>query len=172
MSKKKIFIFLIVTIVVGGLIFIIIDKTVDKKLKEKNSNSNTESNITSNVIDKKTEVIEYSKYQELMSGMYDDDVFAIIIMKSNDEICNTFKDEALKSFNNRKTVVYELDVDKITEEELSTVISDVSKIQKYEEPTLITPTMIVSKKGKIVYVQEGLIYSTEIKEQLDKNEIE
>ncbi len=172
MSKKKIFIFLIVTVVVGSLIFFIIDKTVDKKLKEKNSNSNSESNITSNVEEKKIEVIDYTKYQELMSDMYNDQVFAIVIMKSDDEICMTFKEEVLKSFNERNAIVYELDIEKLTEEELSNVISDISKIQKYEEPTLITPTMVVSKKGDIVYVQEGLIYSTEMKENLDKNEIE
>jgi hypothetical protein len=177
MNKKKMIISVLVALLASVAIFISIDSFVNKKINDNRSNSN--SNITSNsnsndlnIITKKTEVIDFKKYQELRSDMYDSEVFAIVIMKSDDKVSNTFKDEVLNSFNKRKCNVYELDIDKLNEKEVSEVITDITKIQKYKEPTMITPTMIVSKKGKIVYVQEGLIYASELNENLDKQEIE
>ena len=177
MNKKKKIIRILVAVLASLAIFISIDSFVNKKLKDNknNSNSNVESNSNSNdlnLITKKTEVIDFKKYQELRSEMYEDETFAIIIMKSDDNISNTFKDEVLNSFNKRKSNVYELDLDKLNEKEVSEIITDITNIQKYKEPTMITPTMIVSKKGKIVYVQEGLIYASELSENLDKQEIE
>ena len=55
---------------------------------------------------------------------------------------------------------------------MSSVINDISGIQKYKEPTIITPTLLVSKEGKIVIVQEGLRYSNELIPMLDKESIE
>ena len=177
MNKKKMIISVLVALLASVAIFISIDSFVNKKINDNKSNSN--SNITSNsnsndlnIITKKTEVIDFKKYQELRSDMYGSEVFAIVIMKSDDKVSNTFKDEVLNSFNKRKCNVYELDIDKLNEKEVSEVITDITKIQKYKEPTMITPTMIVSKKGKIVYVQEGLIYASELNENLDKHEIE
>lgn len=175
MSKKKIIIGVVSAVVASIAIFISIDYSV-KKMNDKrnsNSNSNIESNSNSNeieIITKKAEVIDYDKYEELRIDK--DETFAIIIMKSEDETCNTFKEEVLTTFNNKKSKVYELDVDKLDEEEVSEVISDITDIQHYKEATMITPTMIVSKKGKIVYVQEGLAYSTEINEKLSDKDIE
>ena len=170
MSKKKILTFCVVTVVVGTLIFILIDRTVSKKVNNDKSNSN--STVVSNTIDINTEIIDYKKYQELRSDIYKDEVFAIVIMKSDDEVSKTFKEEILKSFNNRKSKVYELDIDKLDQKDLSNVILGVSEIQKYEELTMVTPTLLVSKKGSIVYVREGLMYSSALIENLDKNEIE
>lgn len=177
MNKKKMIIGILVAVLASISIFISIDSFVNKKLKDKNSNSNSnvESNSNSNdlnLITKQTEVIDFKKYQELRSDMYAEETFAIIIMKSDDKISNTFKDEVLNSYNKRKSTVYELAIDKLNEKEVSEIITDITNIQKYKEPTMITPTMIVSKKGKIVYVQEGLIYASELNVNLDKQEIE
>jgi len=168
---------ILVAVLASVSIFISIDSFVNKKINDKNSNSN--SSVTSNsnsndldIITKKTELVDFKKYQELRSKIYEDETFAIIIMKSDDKISNTFKDEVLNSFNKRKSTVYELDIDKLNEKEVSEIITDITNIQKYKEPTMITPTMIVSKKGKIVYVQEGLLYASELNINLDKQEIE
>ena len=42
----------------------------------------------------------------------------------------------------------------------------------YDKPSIVTPTLIVSKKGKIVYKQEGLTYSPDITSHLDDENIE
>ena len=68
--------------------------------------------------------------------------------------------------------IAKLDVTKLSKAEYSGVIDDVTKLQNYKEPTIIIPTMILSKKGKVVYVQEGLAYSTDLIPNIEKNDIE
>ena len=170
MSWKKFFIFFIVTIVVGTIVFLIINNFYGEEPK----NNSEESNSNSNVLKKEKEIIkiDFSKYQELRSEVYNDEVFAIVIMKSDDKVCDSFRQEILYSFKDLKTDIYEIDIDSLDEVSSSAIISDITKLMKYEKPTLIVPTLIVSKKGKIVYIQEGLAYSNEIIDNLNKNEIE
>ena len=181
MKNKKLIISIIVALLASIVIFMSINSFIDEMLEDRNKNSNSNSNITSssnsnitsndlNLITKKAEVIDYDKYQSLRND--EEEVFVIIIMKSEDKISKTFKEEVLTSFNNKKCNVYELDIDKLDDEDVSQVITDITKIQKYKEPTMITPTMLVSKNGKIVYVQEGLAYSSEINEKIKDKEIE
>ena len=177
MKNKKLIISIVVALLASVIIFLSFNSFINEMLKDKNNKSNSNSNITSNsnsndldIITKKTEIIDFKKYESLRNN--DEDTFAIILMKSEDKISNTFKEEILMSFNKRKSVVYELDIDKLDEEDLSQVITDITNIQKYKEPTMITPTMIVIKKGEIVLVQEGLAYSTELNEKLEDKDIE
>ena len=141
---------------------------MDLKQPKKNNNSNSNNEVKEN----DTIIIDYEKYQRLRSEVYENDTFAILIMNSEDEISDTFKKEVLYSFKDRKSLVYEIDEDKLSEVDMSEVIRDITEIQKYDEPTMITPTLLVSKKGKIVLVQEGLIYSTELISMLDEKGIE
>ena len=179
MKNKKMIISVVVALLSSIVIFIAFNSFIEEMLRDRNSKSNSNSNITSNetsndldIITKKAEVIDFDKYKDLRSDEYEDETFVIIIMKSEDKISNTFKEEVLTAFNNKKCNIYELDIDKLDDEDTSLVISDITDIQKYKEPTLITPTMLISKKGKIVYVQEGLAYSTELKEKIKDKEIE
>ena len=156
---KKALTFLIVTIVVGTIIFLIINNFVGKEELGKNSKkSNNLEEIDNSV------VIDYK--------MYENETFAIMIMKKDDEISNNFKREILYSFKNRKTTVYEIDVNELSKVEQSGLTNDITEIMSYDEPTIVIPSLIISKKGKIVYKQAGLKYSTDLIEDLDKNKIE
>lgn len=86
------------------------------------------------------------------------DTFAILIYESKDKVKNKFKNEVIKSFEDRISVVYEIDINTLTDAEVSGVISDITSIMDYDKTTLVTPTLIVIKKGYIVIKQEGLIY--------------
>ncbi len=170
MSKKKVLIYILVTLIGGTIVFLIINNFIGKEdIEPNNSNSNT-----SNVVEtkgKETIVIDYSMYQELRSEIYEDDTFAIILMNSEDEVSKTFKEEILYSFKDRNSKVYELDTNKLNDTELSSVITDITDIMGYDKPTIVTPTLIVSKKGKIVYKQAGLTYSPDITSHLDEEGI-
>ena len=165
---KKSLMLATITIVIGLIIYLCIDLFVGLRQTKTNSNSNSNKEIKA----QDTIIIDYEKYQQLRSELYEDDTFAILIMDSSDEVSNTFRDEVLYSFKGRKALVYEIDVDKLSDVDMSSVINDISEIQKYDEPTIITPTLLVSKKGKIVIVQEGLKYNTELTPMLDKENIE
>ena len=170
MSKKNtvlLILGLVVLIVIAVILAIMLDRNTRG---DKDSNSNSNSNIVEPA--NKTIVIDYKTYQELRSQVHENETFAIVIMKSNDDISNTFKDEILYTFKDRKSKVYELDVDKISETEYSGVISDVTKIMKYEDPSITIPTILISKKGKIVYKHAGLIYSPELSEAIKDSKIE
>ncbi len=164
---KKALTFFIVTIVVGTIIFLIINNFVGKEESGKNSKkSNNLEEIDNSV------VIDYKMYQELRSEVHENETFAIMIMKKDDEISNNFKREILYSFKNRKTTVYEIDVNELSKVEQSGLTNDITEIMSYDEPTIVIPSLIISKKGKIVYKQAGLKYSTDLIEDLDKNKIE
>lgn len=167
---KKFLTFLIITVVVGSIVFLIINNFVSKDdISGKNKKSN---NQDSNISEKDTVVIDYKMYQELRSEVHENETFAILIMDKDDEISNTFKGEVLYSFNDRNCTVYELDVDKLSDVEQSSLINDITDIMDYKKPTLVMPTLIVSKKGDIVYKQDGLKYSADLIEDLNKKEIE
>lgn len=165
---KKVLTCTIITIVVGTIIFLIINNFIGKEETIDNSNSN--SNIVTN--EKDTVLIDFEMYQKLRSEVYENETFAILIMNSEDEVSTTFREEVLYSFKERSCLVYEIDTDKLSDVEFSELIRDVSDIQNYDEPTIMTPTLLISKKGKVVLVQEGLKYSNELIPKLDENEIE
>lgn len=165
---KKPLVLASITIVSGLIIYFFINIFIDANYSnnQSNSNSNTET------MEKDTILIDYEMYQKLRSEVYENETFAILIIDSNDEVSSSFKNEVLYSFKNRKSLIYEIDEDKLSDVEYSEIIRDISNIQKYDEPTMITPSLLVSKKGKIVLVQEGLRYSTELIKMLDDKEIE
>ncbi len=166
--KKKVWL-LILGIIILAILIVIFVVTKNNKSKE-NPDSNIESN--SNVTKTKESIsINYKKYLELRSKAFEKDTLAIIII-NNDDVSKTFKEEVLYSFRNLKAKVYELDVTDLKESEYSVVIDDVTKIFKYKKPQITIPTLLVSKKGKIVYKQAGLTYSPDIIKNLEKNKIE
>lgn len=170
MSKKKIIIYILVTVVVGTIVFFIINNFIGKE-----DIDNNDSNSNSNIIEtneKEIITIDYKMYQGLRSEVYENEMFAIILMNSDDDVSKTFKEEILYSFKERKSKVYELDINKLNDVELSGVITDITDIMKYDKPSIVTPTLIVSKKGKIVYKQAGLTYSPDITSHLDDEGIE
>lgn len=165
---KKSLMLATITIVSGIIIYLCIDLFVGLKHEKTNSNSNSNNEIKT----QDTIIIDYEMYQKLRSEIHEEDTFAILIMDSSDDISSTFKEEVLYSFKGRKSLIYEIDIDKLSDVDMSSVINDISGIQKYKEPTIITPTLLVSKEGKIVIVQEGLRYSNELITMLDKESIE
>lgn len=171
MSKKKIIIYILVTVIVGTIVFLIINNFIGKEDINKNSDSNSNSNVIETT-EKQTITIDYKMYQELRSEVYENETFAIVLMNSEDEVSKTFKEEILYSFKERDSKVYELDTNKLSDSELSGVITDITDIMGYDKPSIVTPTLIVSKKGKIVYKQEGLTYSPDITSHLDDENIE
>ena len=177
---KKSIIYLIFFIILIGIIIFIFLGTPKKSTGKSNSNVSSNSNISSNsnsneiVEDKKTIDIDYSMYQQLRSEVYENKDFIILISTSNDKdnVNSTFRKEILYSLKDKKTRVYEIDVSKLTKVEYSGIIDDVTKLNKSKEPSIVIPTLLLSKKGKIVYVQEGLAYSTDLVEIFKKQEIE
>lgn len=169
MGKKKMLTYILVTIIVGTIVFLIINNFIGNEEIDENNNSN--SNIIETT-EKQTIIIDYSMYQELRSEVYENDTFAIVLMNSEDDVSKTFKEEILYSFKDRDSKVYELDTNKLSDSELSGVITDITDIMGYDKPSIVTPTLIVSKKGKIVYKQEGLTYSPDITSHLDDENIE
>lgn len=167
---KKFFISFFITIIVGGIIFLLINNFIGKD-GENNEEKNTNSNVVEDYNGKEIVSIDYDTYQQLRSEMYEKDVFAIAIIASNDETSDTYRKELSYSFKNRKTTIYEIDTSKLSEVELSSVIQDVTDIMGYDKPSIITPTLLISKKGKVKGYPK-LKYSIELIEILNKNEIE
>ena len=170
MNKKNTIILilgLVVLIVIAIVLAVILDRNT-RVPNDSNSNSNSNEVVQTN----DTIVIDYQTYQELRSEVHENETFAIVIMKSNDNISKTFKDEILYTFKDKKSKIYELDVDKISETEYSSVISDVTKIMNYDKPSITIPTLLISKKGKIVYKHAGLIYSPELSDAIKDSKIE
>ena len=173
MSKKTTILLvlgLVVLIIIAIFLALTMDKTSKGKQNESNSNEDSNSNIVTN--EKDSIVIDYKTYQELRSEVHESETFAIVIMNSEDKISQTFKEEVVYSFREKKAKIYEIDVNKIDELEYSGIIDDVTKIMKYDKPGIVIPTILISKKGKIVYKHAGLIYSPELSEELEKNKIE
>lgn len=165
MKKKVIFLVIGIIILVVLAVFLVINHT-------KKPSDNPSSNITSNSNENQKESISinYKKYLELRSKAHEEETFAIIIV-NNDDVSKTFKEEVLYSFKDLKSKVYHIDVTTLKESEYSVIIDDVTKIFKYKKPQITIPTLLVSKKGKIVYKQSGLTYSPDITENLKKNKI-
>lgn len=166
--KKKVWLLVVGIIILIGLIVLFIVTNKGKK-DSKSPESNIEGNTT--VIEEKESIsINYKKYLELRSKVHEKETFAIIII-SDDDISKTLKEETLYSFRELKSKVYEINVTKLKDTEYSGVIDDVTKIFKYKKPQITIPTLLVSKKGKIVYKKAGLVYSPDIIKNLNKNKI-
>ena len=130
---KKSLMLATITIVSGIIIYLCIDLFVGLKHEKTNSNSNSNNEIKT----QDTIIIDYEMYQKLRSEIHEEDTFAILIMDSSDDISSTFKEEVLYSFKGRKSLIYEIDIDKLSDVDMSSVINDISGIQKYKEPTII-----------------------------------
>lgn len=165
MSLKKKLFFLVTTIVLGSLIYLAIAFFTNEPKEKKKENE-------PNIKTKEAVAIDYKTYQELRSEVHENETFAILIMNYDDEISLTFKQEVLTSFNNRQAKVYTIDTNKLSDVELSGIIDDVTNIYNYDKPTITIPTLLVMKKGKVVYKQAGLLYSPDIISNLDKKKIE
>ncbi len=167
MDKKKLLTIIGVALVIALIIFLVINMFAKTETPSKNNEKSNE-----NKEDKQAIAIDYQTYQELRSEVHEKETFAILIMNTDDEVSATFKEEVLYSFKDRKANVYEIYIDKLDDVSQSSIIADVTKIMGYDKPTIMIPTLLVSKYGKIVYKQELLVYSPEIISNLDDNKIE
>ena len=161
--SSKILFFLITTLLLGTMIYLIIAK------EDANNPIVVEE---SNELETIMENVNYTKYVELRSEAHETESYAIVIYDSEEPVSNEFVEEVKVSFAGRKSTVYLLDTKELNAEEYSTVIDDVTKVMKYKEPQIIVPTIIVMNKGNIVYKHAGFIYKEELMENLNSKSIE
>lgn len=162
-SGKKIIFFIVTTIILGSISFLIINNLNEDVIKD-----DTDDTTTIAII----EEIDYEKYMELRSKAYDTETYAILIWNSSEEISKNYLEEVKASFENRKSVVYTIDVSKISKEDFSRIIDDVTAIMKYKEPKIIVPTTIIMSKGEVIYSHAGLIFKEELIDNLNAKSIE
>ena len=161
--STKIIFFIVTTIILGTIIYLIIAKEDAK---------NPEIVEESTVIEAKTEDINYEKYLELRSEAHETETYAIVIYNSEDEISQIFIEEVKVSFSGRKSIVYMLDRKDLNEKQFSVLIDDVTDVMNYKQPEITIPTIIVMSKGKVVYKHAGLMYKEELMENLNSKSIE
>ena len=161
--SKKIIFFIVTTILLGTIIYLIIAKDDAKNLEVVEEHS---------IIEAVTENIDYEKYLELRSEAHETETYAILIYDSEDEISQTFLDELKVAFTGRKSIIYMMDRKTLNEKQFSAIIDDVTDIMKYNQPEITIPTIIVMSKGKVVYKHAGLIYKEELMENLNAKSIE
>jgi len=164
--KKKIIFFIVTTLILGTLTFLIIRNTEKKEIEKEYNPDGTE------VVEAKVESIDYDKYMELRSKAHDTESYAILIWNSTEEISIKFLEEVKKAFQNRTSVVYTIDLKEVSKENNSRIIDDVSGIMKYKNPTLIVPTILVMTKGDIVYSRAGFMYMEELRDHLNSKSVE
>lgn len=161
--SRKILFFVITTLILGTLVYLIIAK------RDAKDNEVIEEPV---VVEATIEEINYAKYLELRSEAHETETYAILIYNSEDEISQEFLEEVKVAFAERKAVVYILDNKDLKEEEYSGVIDDITKVMKYKNPQIIVPTILVMSKGDIVYKHAGLMYKEELMENLNAKSIE
>ena len=161
--STKIIFFIVTTIILGTIIYLIIAKEDAK---------NPEIIEESTVIEAKTESINYEKYLELRSEAHETETYAIVIYNSEDEISQIFIEEVKVAFAGRKSVVYMLNKKDLNEKQFSVLIDDVTDVMNYKQPEITIPTIIVMSKGKVVYKHAGLMYKEELMENLNAKSIE
>lgn len=167
-GKKKIIFFIVTTVLLGTLTFLVIRNTENKQMKKETSNQNEESEITEAIV----ESIDYEKYLDLRSKAHDTETYAILIWNSEDEISRNFLEEVKGAFQNRTSKVYTLDAKGMSKENYSGVIDDVSGIMKYKKPELTVPTLIVMAKGNVLYTRVGFMYKEELRDHLNSKSVE
>ena len=164
MKSRKILIFVLITIILWSIISLIIARND----VEETSPSQESEEIKTAII----ENIEYEKYIELRSKVYEKETYAIVIYDSTEDVSLEFIEEVKVAFAGRKTVVYLFDKSSLDETKFSVVIDDVTEVMKYKKPQIIVPTIIVMNKGDVVYNHAGLMYKEELMENLNAKSIE
>lgn len=163
MKSRKVLIYILVTVILGSLIYLIIAR---QDAKEPIIEEEKEKMVAI------TEEIEYEKYIELRSKAHEKETYAIVIYDSADDVSLEFVDEVKVAFAGRKSVVYLFDQTKLDETQFSVIIDDVTEVMKYKNPQIIIPTIIVMNKGEVVYSHAGLMYKEELMENLNAKSIE
>ena len=163
MKSRKILIYILVTIILGSLIYLIIARQDSEKpiIEEEKE-----------TIVAITEEIEYEKYIELRSKSHEKETYAIVIYDSTDDVSLEFVEEVKVAFSGRKSVVYLFDKEKLDETQFSVIIDDVTEVMKYKNPQIVIPTIMVMSKGDVVYSHAGLMYKEELMENLNAKSIE
>lgn len=163
MKSRKILIYILVTIILGSLIYLIIARQDSEKpiIEEEKE-----------TIVAITEEIEYEKYIELRSKSHEKETYAIVIYDSTDDVSLEFVEEVKVAFSGRKSVVYLFDKEKLDETQFSVIIDDVTEVMEYKNPQIVIPTIMVMSKGDVVYSHAGLMYKEELMENLNAKSIE
>ncbi len=169
-TKKKIIFFIVTTVLLGTITFLIICGIGSKEAKKEEEEvpSVEQPKVTEAVV----EEIDYDSYLDLRTEAHETETYAILIWNSQEEINMEFLEEVKGAFQNRKSVVYLLDTVKLDETGYSRVIDDVTEIMQYGEPQLIEPTIVVMSKGSVVYSHAGFMYKEELMDNLNAKSIE
>lgn len=161
-SEKVIF-FIITTLILGTITFLIINN-----LNKENGIVDIENKSTEAIV----EEIDYEKYMELRSKAHETENYAILIWNSSENVSKQYMDEIIVAFENRKSIIYTMDFNKLNREDLSRVIDDVAAIMGYQNVTIIIPTTIIMSKGEVVYSHAGLKFKEELIDNLNAKSIE
>lgn len=164
MKSRKVLIFILVTIILGSIIYLIIARNEAKEVEPVEEKEELKVAIV--------EDIEYEKYIELRSKAHEKETYAIVIYDKTEDVSLEFIEEVKVAFAGRKTVVYLFDKSVLDETQFSVVIDDVTEVMKYKNPQIIVPTIIVMNKGDVVYSHAGLMYKEELMENLNAKSIE
>ena len=165
-TKKKIVFFLVTTLLLGTITFLIIRNMDNKETPEEKGDDEPA------VTEAKMEEIDYEKYMELRSQAHETETYALLLWDSSQEVSTNFYKEVKGAFQNKKSVVYTLDVKGLSEEDFSRVIDDATDVMKYKTPTFVAPTIFIMSKGQIVYKHDGFIYKEELMDNLNAKSIE
>lgn len=167
-SKKKILFFIVTTLLLGTITFLIIRNTEKKAIEKENEQNEQEPQVVEAVV----ENINYEKYLELRSKAHDTETYALLIWNSKEEISRNFLEEVKGAFQNRTSVVYTIDIKDLSKEDYSRVIDDVTDIMKYKKPEITVPTLIVMAKGNVLYKRAGFMYKEELRDHLNSKSVE
>lgn len=167
-GKKKIIFFIVTTVLLGTLTFLVIRNTEKKQIENEMSNKEEEPEVKDAIV----ESIDYDKYIELRSKAHDAETYAILIWDSEEEVSRNFLEEVKAAFQNRTSKVYTIDKKEMSKEHYSGIIDDVTEIMKYKKPEITVPTLIVMAKGNVLYTRVGLMYRDELREHLNAKSVE
>lgn len=167
-GKKKILFFIVTTLLLGTITFLIIRNTEKKQVEKEIEQESKDPEVIEAVI----EAVDYKKYLELRSKAHDSETYAILIWNSDEEVSRNFLEEVKGAFQNRTSIVYTLDIKGLSKEDYSGVIDDVTAIMKYKKPELTVPTLIVMTKGDVLYTRVGFMYKEELRDHLNAKSVE
>lgn len=167
-GKKKILFFIVTTLLLGTITFLIIRNTEKKQVEKEIEQESKDPEVIEAVI----EAVDYKKYLELRSNAHDSETYAILIWNSDEEVSRNFLEEVKGAFQNRTSIVYTLDIKGLSKEDYSGVIDDVTAIMKYKKPELTVPTLIVMTKGDVLYTRVGFMYKEELRDHLNAKSVE
>ncbi len=167
-GKKKILFFIVTTLLLGTMTFLIIRNTEKKEIEKELEKDSNEPEVTEAIV----ETISYEKYMELRSKAHDTETYAILIWNSKEEVSVNFLEEVKGAFQNRTSVVYTIDIDELSKEDYSGVIDDVTEIMSYKKPEITVPTLIVMAKGNVLYTRAGFMYKEELRDHLNAKSVE